>query len=234
MHQLILKFPLAALLILSAAFLTFSQDQTKRNDRPQEAKAPPAQRREDNKKPPDPTHYSYEFTKALSEIISTGNSAIEITRQPSNGQQIVTSSEIVFDATESSILDKVANTFAINAEPQNVTLIGEVTLLSRLRSPDELSRVIRLNIADGADIRKARVRLSAEQYEQAIEAHHREASLRVSGRLEREGNLYWLYNAEDVSVVENEEFTTASDHDVVAPSTDAPDLFSFLENGEES
>ncbi len=64
MHQLILKFPLAALLILSAAFLTFSQDQTKRNDRPQEAKAPPAQRRGDNKKPPDLTHYSYEFTKA--------------------------------------------------------------------------------------------------------------------------------------------------------------------------
>ncbi len=64
MHQLILKFPLAALLILGAAFLNFSQDQTKRNDRPQEATAPPAQRRDDNKKPPDPTHYSYEFTKA--------------------------------------------------------------------------------------------------------------------------------------------------------------------------
>jgi len=64
MHQLILKVPLAALLILSASVLSPSQDQTKRNDRPQEAKAPPVQRREDNKKPPDPTHYSYEFTKA--------------------------------------------------------------------------------------------------------------------------------------------------------------------------
>jgi len=64
MHQLILKVPLAALLILSVSVLSPSQDQTKRNDRPQEAKAPPAQRREDNKKPPDPTHYSYEFTKA--------------------------------------------------------------------------------------------------------------------------------------------------------------------------
>ena len=55
------KFPLAALLILSAAFLSFSQD--KRNDRPQEPAATP-QRREDNKKPPDPSRYSYEFTKA--------------------------------------------------------------------------------------------------------------------------------------------------------------------------
>jgi hypothetical protein len=55
---------LVALFILSAAFLSLPQDQTKRNDRPQEAKEPPAQRREDNKKPPDPTRYSYEFTKA--------------------------------------------------------------------------------------------------------------------------------------------------------------------------
>jgi hypothetical protein len=55
---------LAALLTLSAAFLSFPQDQTKRNDRPQDAKAPATPRPEDNKKPPDPTRYSYEFTKA--------------------------------------------------------------------------------------------------------------------------------------------------------------------------
>jgi len=57
----ILKLPLAALFIISTAFLSFPQD--KRNDRPQEPGATP-QRREDNKKPPDPTRYSYEFTKA--------------------------------------------------------------------------------------------------------------------------------------------------------------------------
>ena len=57
------KLLLTALLILSAAFLSFSQE-TKRNDRPQNAEAPVTQRREDNKKPPDPTRYSYEFAKA--------------------------------------------------------------------------------------------------------------------------------------------------------------------------
>jgi hypothetical protein len=57
------KLLLAALLILGAAFLSFSQE-TKRNDRSQEASAPVTQRREDNKKPPDPTRYSYEFAKA--------------------------------------------------------------------------------------------------------------------------------------------------------------------------
>ena len=58
-----MRFPLAALLILCVALLSFSQDQTKRNDRPQEPAATP-QRREENKKPPDPSRYSYEFTKA--------------------------------------------------------------------------------------------------------------------------------------------------------------------------
>jgi hypothetical protein len=57
------KLLLAALLVLSAAFLSFAQE-TKRNDRPQEASAPVTQRREDNKKAPDPTRYSYEFAKA--------------------------------------------------------------------------------------------------------------------------------------------------------------------------
>ena len=58
------KLLFAALVIISAAFLSFPQDQNKRNDRPREANAPVTQRREDNKKPPDPTCYSYEFAKA--------------------------------------------------------------------------------------------------------------------------------------------------------------------------
>jgi hypothetical protein len=63
MQTVIVRFPLAALVILSAALISFSQDQPKLNDRPQQPAATP-QRREDNKKPPDATRYSYEFTKA--------------------------------------------------------------------------------------------------------------------------------------------------------------------------
>ena len=60
----IFRSPFSALLVLSIAFLSFSQDPSKRNDRPQETGGATPQRREDNKKPPDPTRYSYEFTKA--------------------------------------------------------------------------------------------------------------------------------------------------------------------------
>src|SRR5947207_9719147 len=56
----IFRLLFTALLILSVAFLSFSQDPTKRNDRPQVPAGTP-QRREDNKKAPDPTRYSYEF-----------------------------------------------------------------------------------------------------------------------------------------------------------------------------
>lgn len=55
---------MAALLVLNAALLAFSQDASKINDRPQQTPSATPQRREENKKPPDPTRYSWEFTKA--------------------------------------------------------------------------------------------------------------------------------------------------------------------------
>ncbi len=55
---------LAALVILSTAIChAQNQPQTKRNDRPPETGATP-QPRPENKKPPDPTRYSWEFAKA--------------------------------------------------------------------------------------------------------------------------------------------------------------------------
>jgi hypothetical protein len=64
MQTFILRFPLTAILILSAAFLSFAQDATKRNDRSPEGTATTPPRREDNKKAPDASRYAYEFTKA--------------------------------------------------------------------------------------------------------------------------------------------------------------------------
>jgi len=62
MPNLRFRLLLSTLFMLSASVLALGQD-TKRNDRPPEPGAIP-QRREDNKKPPDPTRFSYEFTKA--------------------------------------------------------------------------------------------------------------------------------------------------------------------------
>ena len=62
MQKLIVKLPLAVLVSLSAAIVSFAQNQTKRNDRPQPTESTP-QRREENKKAADATRYSYEFTQ---------------------------------------------------------------------------------------------------------------------------------------------------------------------------
>ncbi len=53
---------LAALFMVGLTTLSVAQDQTKRNDRPQPANSASPQR-EENKKPADPTRYSYEFTQ---------------------------------------------------------------------------------------------------------------------------------------------------------------------------
>ena len=64
MQRSLFRLSFSVLLVLSLAFIALSQD-PKRNDRSQEATPTPTpQRREDNKKPPDPTRYTYEFAKA--------------------------------------------------------------------------------------------------------------------------------------------------------------------------
>lgn len=52
-----------ALLIVAATIVTFAQNQTKRNDRPQSEATPPQPRREENLKPADATRYTYEFSQ---------------------------------------------------------------------------------------------------------------------------------------------------------------------------
>jgi hypothetical protein len=61
MQVLISRFTLSALALFALTAVSFAQDFPKRNDRPQEP-AVPRQRQED-KKPADPTHYTYEFAQ---------------------------------------------------------------------------------------------------------------------------------------------------------------------------
>jgi len=60
-----------------------------------------------------------------------------------------------------------------------------------------------VSILKPADHVRSGVRLDADQYDVAMEAHRREASLRVQGRLEKENNLWWLYDAFDVEIVDS-------------------------------
>src|SRR3977135_1589217 len=63
MQRSLFRLSFSVLLVLIPAFVGLSQDPNG-HDVPTSAATPTPRRREDNKKPPDPTRYSYEFTKA--------------------------------------------------------------------------------------------------------------------------------------------------------------------------
>lgn len=144
---------------------------------------------------------SYEFVKALGDVTRDSASGIQILRHSGAGPRPVKRA-FEFIPAEAQILDRVATRFAQAPVSQEVTLLGEVVLLSHASATDV--RVIRLVIESGSVAKKARVRLTADQYRVALQAHASDAMLQVSGRLEREGNFYWLYDAADVEVVPNE------------------------------
>lgn len=144
---------------------------------------------------------SYEFVKALGDVTRDSASGIQVLRF-SSGRTRPLKREFEFVPAEASVLDRVATRFAQAPQSEQVTLTGEVVLLSHASATDV--RVIRLVVESGSAAKKARVRLTADQYRVALQAHASDSMLQVSGRLEREGNFYWLYDAADVSVVAND------------------------------
>lgn len=150
-----------------------------------------------------PDGVSYELVRALSRFTQDSESAVKIDRSREGSSAPKPSPvEIAFDPTAAPILNQVANAMVRDPEPQGVTLEGQVVVLSRDFERDVLARIIRLNVEGASDINKVRVRLNSDQYDVAMEAHRHEQSLRVTGRLERENNLWWLYNATDLDIVE--------------------------------
>ena len=142
---------------------------------------------------------SSEFARALGDITRNGETSIEITRNGTGDQSTQSRREIVFQAPEAAVLDSVAVSLASDPEPVDVTLVGEVVVLDR--SSADHDRVIRLRVKEGARVRSAKVRLTVDQYAMAMEAHGQDLDLRVSGRLEKDHNAYWLYNAAGLALV---------------------------------
>jgi len=138
---------------------------------------------------------SYEFAKSLSEMTFSGSAAIEIEYHDTS-TTTSRSVEIEFNPSEAPILERAAYLMAEPAASEAVAIVGEVVFLKR--SPDD--RVISLDVKGGASINKARVHLTAEQYDLAIEAHKDGRWFAVSGSLEREGNINWLYNPENAAI----------------------------------
>lgn len=139
---------------------------------------------------------SFEFTRSLEGILIGGDTEIEISRNPRGGSI----SRVEFRASESAILSHATAELALDTEPRFVTLTGEVTLLKREHGNRD--RLVRLDVTSGeTEANKVKVRLTPDQYEEAIEAHKSEGELQVSGTISREANNYWIYEVSALSIV---------------------------------
>jgi hypothetical protein len=107
--------------------------------------------------------------------------------------------EVEFSPTDYSVLERVSSRLASATDSHHVTVVGSVEVLTRKVGT---VGVVAINVMRGAAAKKIRVRLPVNQYELALEAHRRMEAIKVTGRLERSGNYYWLYDADDVEIVE--------------------------------
>ncbi|WP_454561006.1 hypothetical protein [Mycobacterium haemophilum] len=146
-----------------------------------------------------PQGFSFEMAHALSLLARGGDGGVKISRTR-EGAVRTTEKEISFDAVEAPVLERVAIRFAATREPEVARLVGEVTQLDHVSTIGD--RTIRLHVSNHPGVRTVRVRMSAEQYDDAIEAHKSEKNLRVTGTVQREGRYNWVYNPSSVSIVD--------------------------------
>jgi hypothetical protein len=89
--------------------------------------------------------------------------------------------------------------FRLSTEVATVTVSGTIVGLDRAKYGE--AGISRMNVVGGSAAKRLRVKLSREQYDEAIVAHSVGAIVRVTGEQVREGNLFWLYNVRDIQVV---------------------------------
>ncbi len=145
-----------------------------------------------------PVGFSYEVANALATLAADGNGTVRITRTSAReGRE--TSRDYEFHSTESPVLERVSESLRQAAEPEPVTLVGEVTLLEHVSNLD--THTVRLHVANQPRLRTVRMNLTPEQYEAAIEAHRSDSPLRVRGIVARQGTYNWLTDPTNVQIL---------------------------------
>ncbi|MFF5108269.1 hypothetical protein [Streptosporangium sp. NPDC000509] len=147
---------------------------------------------------------SYELVLALQGVLENSDGAdISVSWKPALNLEEDSQPESAikeFEPRHIPILEKACNRLAITSASQTVTVMGAVTLLERPNpgSPG----VIRIEVVSGSPAKKIRVRLEGQQYRVAFEAHGDERGIVVTGRQEKEGRYYWLYDAQDIQPID--------------------------------
>ncbi|MFJ9605463.1 hypothetical protein ACIRS1_03805 [Kitasatospora sp. NPDC101176] len=144
---------------------------------------------------------SYEMTSALLGMASMSDGAdITIDWDAAVPVSGATSHHFELQGSDAEVLDKAARQLAQDDGPQFVTVLGRVHLLAKKQAGS--AGVFGVESLGSGSPKKVRVRLADEEdYHAAIRAHEEDLAIQVSGRLEKEGNLSWLYNATVLRIV---------------------------------
>ncbi|MFI6659553.1 hypothetical protein [Streptomyces sp. HUAS ZL42] len=139
---------------------------------------------------------SYEMAIALLGMASQSDGAdITVEWDPSRpipGE----SASVTFDlrGSDAPVLEKAANELASDSRSERKTIVGRVHLLAKKEAGSP--GVFGIDSLESGQPKKVRVRLASdEDYHEAVRAHEEDLAIRVTGNLEREGTLHWLYNA---------------------------------------
>jgi len=172
------------------------------------------------------TGFSYEIAHALAALSENGDGVVRITRANARtGNEI--SNDYEFTSTESPVLERVSESLRQTAEPEAVTLVGEVTLLEHISNVD--THTVRLHVANQARLRTVRMNLTSDQYQAALEAHRSDSPLQVRGMVERQGKYNWLRDPEQVRMLgqfsNDDDVPEDAITDVDEPDADQDSLF---------
>lgn len=100
--------------------------------------------------------------------------------------------DLTFDRPMVSVLTSLRERLTLTAPAEReVEVTGFVTRLERGQDAEE-GTVTVMGFTDTAEQRQVRVALDGDAYTRAVQAHDRRQQVRVSGRLVREGNSYYL------------------------------------------
>lgn len=144
---------------------------------------------------------SYEMTVALSKLVSGSDGAdISVEWDPSVAPPSnAPSSKIEIHPSDVDVLAK-ASTQLVNTEPPSrISIMGRVHLLTQQETGGP--GVVGIENLSAKKPKKLRVRLNDDDYHIALRAHDRNDAVIIEGRMEREGNIHWVYDGRLVSVL---------------------------------
>ncbi|WP_329789155.1 hypothetical protein V1227_33070 [Lentzea sp. DG1S-22] len=140
--------------------------------------------------------FSYELSTALTHISKDSSGGdIEIEYDPASPPEGASPKfTFEFKGADTDIFERVARKLAVSEESSKPTTItGRVHLLTKKHAGGPGIFGLETLVAP---TRKFRVRLDdADQYHLAVRAHDEDLAIQVFGDLERDGMMYWLYNA---------------------------------------